>query len=182
MLKFSKGTHFTIIGIFAITFIVVYLYYTITDLRKVQADVARLTKQVAAIEKQQTDSPQCAIAPASKPAPATAPPAKPSPASPAAPAVPAQPESVADDDDSIATEEIKKLLHDASSTDEDDEEVHIQADAEPVDPVPIEAKAEAEAESAQETTPSLESKDDDIQLAPAKPKSTRGRKSKQVQK
>jgi hypothetical protein len=180
MLKFSKGTHFTIIGIFAITFVVVYLYYTITDLRKVQADVARLTKQVAAIEKQQVPPPQCAIAPVSKPP--TAPASKPSPTpSP----VPAPPASVVDDDDSIATEEIKKLLHDASSSD-DEEDVHVvQADEEPVESAPREDKADDEPTEeplAGTGAPPSEHNDDDIQLAPAKPKSARGRKSKQQQK
>lgn len=50
MFKLSKGTHFTIIGTFAVVFIVIYLYYTITDVRRLQLEVSMLSKKVASLQ------------------------------------------------------------------------------------------------------------------------------------
>lgn len=50
MYQFSKNTHLTIIGVFAVIFIVIYLYYTITDVRKLQLEVSRLSKEVKDLE------------------------------------------------------------------------------------------------------------------------------------
>jgi len=45
-MKLNKNTHFFIITTFAIVFIIVYLYYTITDVRRLSTDVARLSRDL----------------------------------------------------------------------------------------------------------------------------------------
>lgn len=45
-MKLNRNTHFFIITTFAIVFVVVYLYYTITDVRRLSTDVARLSRDL----------------------------------------------------------------------------------------------------------------------------------------
>jgi hypothetical protein len=45
-MKFNKLTHLTIVVVLAITFIVVYLYYTIRDVKKIHVEVQKLTTHI----------------------------------------------------------------------------------------------------------------------------------------
>lgn len=49
MLKLNKGLHFNILTIFAIVFVCVYLYYTISDLKKVAVEVKKHTQDITNI-------------------------------------------------------------------------------------------------------------------------------------
>lgn len=81
-MKFNKFTHLSIILVLAIVFIVVYLYYTISDVKKIHNEVSKLTGDIAKLNTsissitstlslmlapQPTSAPQC-----SAPAPGTA--------------------------------------------------------------------------------------------------------------
>lgn len=50
MFKLDKKTHLTILFTFAVVFIVIYLYYTIRDVRKVQVDVKKLQDELAVVK------------------------------------------------------------------------------------------------------------------------------------
>ncbi len=50
-MKFNKLTHFMIIVFLAVTFIVVYLYYTIKDVKKISTEVQKLSKEVLALSQ-----------------------------------------------------------------------------------------------------------------------------------
>lgn len=45
-MKFNKLTHLSIIVVFAIVFIVIYLYYTISDVKKIHNEVQKLSKDL----------------------------------------------------------------------------------------------------------------------------------------
>jgi hypothetical protein len=45
-MKFNKLTHLSIIVVLAIVFIVVYLYYTISDVKKIHSEVSKLTDDI----------------------------------------------------------------------------------------------------------------------------------------
>jgi hypothetical protein len=45
-MKFSKLTHISIIVVLAIVFVVVYLYYTISDVKKIHKEVCKLTDDI----------------------------------------------------------------------------------------------------------------------------------------
>lgn len=45
-MKFNKFTHLSIIVVLAIVFIVVYLYYTISDVKKIHSEVSKLTQDI----------------------------------------------------------------------------------------------------------------------------------------
>ena len=49
MLKLNKGLHFNILTIFAIVFVCVYLYYTISDLKKVAVEVKKHSQDITNI-------------------------------------------------------------------------------------------------------------------------------------
>jgi len=121
MFKFNKGTHLTILATFAIVFIVIYLYFTITDLRKIQAEVAKLKTKVAALEQKPSEPASCPFAQV----PETVKPVV------AAVAVTATTTAtaVAEDNESVLTEDIKKLL-DTEDNDDDSEQTPV---APPVD-------------------------------------------------
>jgi hypothetical protein len=51
MFKIDKSTHMMIMFTFAIVFVVVYLYFTITDVRKMQRDMVRLSEEVLNLQK-----------------------------------------------------------------------------------------------------------------------------------
>jgi hypothetical protein len=51
MFKIDKGTHMMIMITFAIVFVVVYLYFTITDVRKMQREIVRLSEEVSSLQK-----------------------------------------------------------------------------------------------------------------------------------
>lgn len=106
MFKAGKSTHLTILATFAIVFIVIYLYYTITDLRKVQIDVAKLTKEVQALKS------SAAVAPIQ-----THPMCIGDACIPPMPTMTFEPVG-ADDADSVATEEIKNILDRQDSAEE----------------------------------------------------------------
>ncbi len=46
MMKFAKLNHMSIITLFAIAFIVVYLYYTISDVKKIHSEVKRMSQDI----------------------------------------------------------------------------------------------------------------------------------------
>jgi CCR4-NOT transcriptional regulation complex NOT5 subunit len=50
-MKLNKLTHFMIIVFFAVTFIVVYLYYTIKDVKKISTEVQKLSKDVLTLSQ-----------------------------------------------------------------------------------------------------------------------------------
>lgn len=50
-MKFNKLTHFMIIVFLAVTFIVVYLYYTIKDVKKISTEVQKLSNEVLALSQ-----------------------------------------------------------------------------------------------------------------------------------
>lgn len=45
-MKINRSTHFMILVLFAIAFVVIYLYYTIKDVKKIHAEIARLSNDV----------------------------------------------------------------------------------------------------------------------------------------
>jgi len=45
-MKFAKLNHMSIITLFAIAFIVVYLYYTISDVKKIHSEVKRMSQDI----------------------------------------------------------------------------------------------------------------------------------------
>lgn len=133
MFKIDKSTHMLILFTFALVFVVVYLYYTITDLRKMQKEVKRLTDELAALKagtganaKVQVLSPAAAAVPAPQPSPPVG--------AQQAKVVVKQlaPEPVADDASSVASDEIREALK--GSDDEDEKPA--------VAPVPSGAKEE----------------------------------------
>jgi hypothetical protein len=50
-MKLNRLTHFMIIVFFAITFVVVYLYYTIKDVKKITNEVQKLSKDVLTLSQ-----------------------------------------------------------------------------------------------------------------------------------
>jgi hypothetical protein len=114
MLKLNKSIHFNILCIFAIVFVCVYLYYTITDVKKIAVEVkkhgqdipnivtslATITKELGELKKKAA---ACSVGGVCQ----------------VKPVITAQevveqeePESEPDDDDSVATEDVKHLLSD----------------------------------------------------------------------
>jgi hypothetical protein len=45
-MKINRSTHFMVLVLFAIAFVVVYLYYTIKDVKKIHLEIARLSNDV----------------------------------------------------------------------------------------------------------------------------------------
>lgn len=60
MFKIDKHTHLIILFTFALVFVVIYLYFTITDVRKMQRDITKLAADVAALQPQQQQQPKVA--------------------------------------------------------------------------------------------------------------------------
>lgn len=50
MFKMDKKTHLTILFTFAVLFIVIYLYYTIRDVRKAQVDIKKLQDELSVVK------------------------------------------------------------------------------------------------------------------------------------
>ena len=50
-MKFNRLTHFTIIVFLAVTFIVIYLYYTIKDVKRISTEVQKLSKDVLSLSQ-----------------------------------------------------------------------------------------------------------------------------------
>jgi len=115
MFKLSKSTHLTVIATFAIVFIVIYLYYTITDLRKLQIEVSKLSKQVQSLQ-----APVCAPQPTMVFTPIDVSSAEP-------------PVAVVQEDDctSVATEEIKNMIDESFEDTEQVQEVETVPTGEP---------------------------------------------------
>ena len=163
MIKFNKSTHLTIIATFAIVFIVIYLYFTITDLRKLQGEVARLRQKIATLEENADSASQsCPLKPPSEQQP---PPAKKaetntSSASMVIPLSPVIKEEDDDDDSSVLTEDIKKML-DA----DEDETPTMPSSSPPVPKAPthIEEGEKSETPSIELEQPKLESADTKIE-------------------
>ena len=110
MFKLSKGTHFTILATFAVVFVTIYLYYTITDVRRLQARVSGIEKEISALQND-LGSLAC-VGGSGGSCPMPTPSHTPTPAEvfnmmPVA--------GVADDDDSVSSEEIQKMLNAADA-------------------------------------------------------------------
>lgn len=61
MFKIDKSTHLLILFTFAIIFVVVYLYYTIIDVRKIQKELKTLSEDVLALKKLQAQENQATL-------------------------------------------------------------------------------------------------------------------------
>lgn len=61
MFKIDKSTHLLILFTFAIIFVVVYLYYTIMDVRKMQKEIKTLSEDVLALKKEQAHENQIVL-------------------------------------------------------------------------------------------------------------------------
>jgi cell division protein FtsB len=48
-MKLNASTHITIIFTFALIFVVIYLYYTIIDVRKINTDISKVTKELQSL-------------------------------------------------------------------------------------------------------------------------------------
>ena len=130
MFKLDKNTHMMILFTFALVFVVIYLYYTITDVRKMQRDIARLSSEVSVLANKKPTAPQVA------PAPPTA------PASPVVEIKECKPiveskvaaASVEEDvlsESSVTTEDIKATLDSVDAEDEDEPVIVAQEDTQP---------------------------------------------------
>lgn len=130
MFKFNKSTHITIISTFAIVFIVIYLYYTITDLRKLQIEVSKLSKQVQELNnsQQQCPLPQATMTfvPGTTSDHMTV------------PSAPLQ-SIIEEDTSSVSTDEIKQLLDQQEA--EEEAATHIVDEPQDVVEAPIETSA-----------------------------------------
>lgn len=139
MAKLNKTTHLMILFTFAIVFIVIYLYYTIGDVKKMSSEVKRLTADVSRLNQDvqnilgnlKVGVPTCNVpAVQQKPQqvqPVVVQPVVPQPvkAPVQQPAVVNDSESDDEDDDasSVNTEELKKIINDVEEdVEEDDEE------------------------------------------------------------
>lgn len=120
MFKLDKNTHMMVLFTFSLIFIVVYLYYTITDVRKMQKEVRRISDELL---KLQTKTPEPPVQ--SKPIPSPVPTQAPAPAPPPVPIVECkQVEPDAEDDESVLTEEIRETLE---CTDDEEADIDLQA-------------------------------------------------------
>lgn len=134
MLKLNKSVHFNILCIFAIVFVCVYLYYTITDVKKIAVEtkknaqdvqnlitsIATLTKEVGELKKRAAG--MCAVGGVGAVGAMAAcklPVVDVTPKVVVSDAVPGEPPAAAQDNDSVNTEDVKNLLGDIP--DDDDE-------------------------------------------------------------
>lgn len=116
MLKVNKGVHFNILTIFAIVFVCVYLYYTISDLKKIAVevkkhsqDIQNIVASLTTLTKEVGDLKKCAAASRASKVQVTISEAKETPT-----------EAPRDDDESsVGTADVKNLLGDIHE--EDDE-------------------------------------------------------------
>ena len=166
MFKFNKGTHLTILATFAIVFIVIYLYFTITDLRKLQGEVTRLRTKVSALEESAATSSQVDSCPVQKP-PTLVETVPTAPIVTAAATTTTSPE----DNESVLTEDIKKLLDDA-----DDEQENEEHSGVPLPPPPPETTTPEPEE--QEQTPVVEQEPSESEVLTTTKTTTRSRKVK----
>ncbi len=148
MFKFNKGTHLTILATFAIVFIVIYLYFTITDLRRLQNEVSRLRQKVSALEE------TTAVLPSSCPLQAT----HSAPLPTAAPIVStavsvSQVQQDDDDKSSVLTEDITKMLEAEEDDSEQLEPPSVTTVEAPVEtPVPVEVTSTNDVVSEESST------------------------------
>ena len=140
MLKLNKGIHFNILTVFAIVFVCVYLYYTISDLKKIavevkkhSTDIANIVNNLAILNKDfgelKKKAAACPVAGACALKPqinivAAQPVVQVAEAAPGAP--PPEPE---DDASSVDTNDVKNLLSDIPDGDDVDDEPHENVDA-----------------------------------------------------
>jgi len=127
---------------FALVFVVIYLYYTITDVRKMQRDIARLSSEVSALANKQPTAPQVA------PAPSTAPVSPVVEIKECKPIVESKVATASVEEDvlsesSITTEDIKATLDSVDADDEDEDEPVIVAQ-EDTQPTPSEVDVSGE--------------------------------------
>lgn len=54
-MKINTSTHLTILFTFAIIFVVIYLYYTIVDVRKITLDVKKISQDLAKLNNELTE-------------------------------------------------------------------------------------------------------------------------------
>lgn len=119
MFKLDKNTHMMVLFTFSLIFIVVYLYYTITDVRKMQKEVKRLSDELLKLQKE----PPVQIKPVITPTPAAASaPINPVPIVECKQVEPGADINIHEDDESVLTDEIRETLE---CTD-DDEDIDLQ--------------------------------------------------------
>lgn len=139
MFKLDKNTHMMILFTFALVFIVIYLYYTITDVRKMQRDIARLTSEVSALtNKGPSNVPVSVSAPSPAPTSgqvprASAPPPTPvvqikecKPVAESKTVVPVEEDAMSDS--SVTTEDIKATLDSVDAELELEQELELDTD------------------------------------------------------
>lgn len=131
MLKLNKSVHFNILCIFAIVFVCVYLYYTITDVKKIAVetkknsqDIQNLITSIGTLTKEVTELKKkalvCAVGGAAGMAACKLPVMNVTPKVVVSDAVPGEPPAAAaHDNDSVNTDDVKNLLGDIP--DDDDE-------------------------------------------------------------
>jgi hypothetical protein len=145
MFKLDKNTHMMILFTFALVFVVIYLYYTITDVRKMQRDIARLSSEVSALANKQPTAPQVAPAPPTAP---VSPVVEIKECKPIVESKVATASSTEEDvlsESSVTTEDIKATLDsvDAEDADADEDEPVIVAQ-EDIQPTPSEVDVSGE--------------------------------------
>lgn len=136
MLKLNKSVHFNILCIFAIVFVCVYLYYTITDVKKIAVEtkknaqdvqnlitsIATLTKEVSELKKKAA---VCAVGGGAGMAACKLPVMDVTPKVVVSDAVPGEPPAAAQDNESVNTDDVKNLLGDIP---DDDDEGHVDVE------------------------------------------------------
>jgi hypothetical protein len=130
MFKIDKTTHLAILFTFALAFVVIYLYYTISDVRKVQLELKKVQDEVVGLQKLVTTlntvKQECVVAPVAIP-PQVQVDIK---------AIPEpEPVVIVEDDESVTSEEVHNIL-DATSDNDAEEDTPVPA------PVPTAAPAQ----------------------------------------
>lgn len=136
MLKVNKSVHFNILTIFAIVFVCVYLYYAISDLKKIAVevkkhgqDIANIVASLTTLSKEVGDLKKCASACKAPKVHVTVSEA------PAAPPPTSETRlSSSDDASSVDTDDVKNLLGDIHEEDEVEEAGACDAQAAPDSP------------------------------------------------
>lgn len=122
-MRFNKFTHLSLLVVFAIIFIVIYLYYTISDVKKIHQEVSKLTRDMEFLNgslQQMTTALLTNTIPISTP---SAPPANIETEPPVAALAPEQvQESNDDEDEEVASQEIQQIME--SIEDDEDQELN----------------------------------------------------------
>lgn len=125
-MRFNKFTHLSLLVVFAIIFIVIYLYYTISDVKKIHQEVSKLTRDMEFLNgslQQMTTALLTNTIPISTP---SVPPAKletePVVNLDTTALAPEQVQESNDEDDEVASQELQQIME--SIEDEEEQEVN----------------------------------------------------------